>query len=198
MRFYRLDFLSAPAVEGDEFEYKSTSPCNVCGLRSHPYASDFVVSDDRVSRLDFLLLEKVDQPLLEVAGVLVAEEEIAVQMAEAGITGFTLGDATAALPDEIDSRLPSYKWLKITGRCKTNDVWSRVVSVCSECGSARTEPVVSPIRRVVLETPAPKCDLNRSREPTSGIIASDRFVDLLDRICPEHKTFLKLIEPQTA
>lgn len=193
MKFHRLEFLSAPAEEGDDFRYKPHSMCVACGLRYVPFAADFPVPEDTVERVDLHFFESTEQPLLEVGGVLVAEQRLATRLLENGMTGFTIEEASASVPDENETRRPNYRWLRITGRCTTNDVWRRVATSCSICGTAVTEAVPSATRTVRLREPLPVCDLNRSRERLAGIIASERFLEVLDRVCPDHHSFLKLI-----
>lgn len=168
--------------------------CVACGLRYVPFAADFPVPEDTVERVDLHFFESTEQPLLEVGGVLVAEQRLATRLLENGMTGFTIEAASASMPHAGERRLPSYRWLRISGRCTTNDVWQRVATSCATCGTNITEPVPSATRTVRLREPLPTFDLNRSRERAAGIVASERFVNVLDRICPDHRSFLKLIE----
>jgi hypothetical protein len=48
MKYYLLEFLSAPADEGEGFRYKTPVPCSHCGLKSVPYSAEFIAPEDRV------------------------------------------------------------------------------------------------------------------------------------------------------
>src|SRR5262245_65344320 len=133
MNYYQLRFLEALAEEGEHWRYRTYQPCPHCGLKYVSHDSDFVVPDDRVAVADVAVWDPPQHPVYAAAGLLIAEERFARSMLDAGVTGFTLRDASVGMIDRSRASLPSFKWINIKGRCKTNDVWRRVASVCPYC-----------------------------------------------------------------
>ncbi len=200
MSYYRLQFQAAPAEEGERFEYKTHEPCSQCGFRFIEYSRDFQVPEDRVRRFHLELWDELEEPLFLGADLLVARTDFAEEMVKAGLTGYRLEEARVTLRDRPKVVLPSYQWVIITGRCRTNDVWRRVVSTCPQCHGTFTEPVKSPVRNAYLRLPLPEHDLSRARERLVGIVVSQRFKDFLTGVCPEYERFVELkeisLEPQ--
>jgi hypothetical protein len=183
IRFYQAMF-DCPLEEGDSFRNIrcDTALCPHCGLRPLPYRADSVVEDDMSGYVHLQTPDPTPFACLEGAGLLVATRAFSNQMLQAGLTGFELRDAmvTTGNPCGPQRALGDYVWVVVTGRCRTNDVWNRVVSICPECGSARHESLPRTTRTVWLLPPEPTTDLSRAREASVGIIASDRFRRLVE------------------
>ena len=193
MNYYQLRLKSAAAEEGDGFRYKKRAMCATCGLRPLVYAAEFPVPEDSVDTLSVALWDKPLFPVSEAAGLLISESMVAEAMLSAGLTGIEIRDAAVAeelLTGERVS-LPKYSWLAITGRCHTNDIWTRVVSVCPTCATPKTESLPRTTRDVMLLQP-PKEDFCRAREAVAGIIVSERFVDFATKRLPEVASHLQL------
>ncbi len=172
MDFYRLSFITAPATEGEDFEYLSGRTCADCGLRCFPITHQFLVPEDTVSVLHLEADDSALPSIFEAAGMLVAQDQIVKAMSKAGITGFDVRPVMISIA-ESDPSVSCYRWLAITGRCTTNPVWERVVSVCPTCGMEKTERVTSSQRIVTIVDPKPTTDFFRSRERAAGIMITE-------------------------
>jgi len=187
--YFTMDFLEAPAEEGDGWQSVSLSSpaCPVCGRRRLPFMHQYYVTDDGVVRVDAGIWGFVDHPLVQCAGILLAREDVANSLAESGLTGFEIRNASVGrLDDEAQERsLPEYRWVVVTGRCDITPIWERVMGSCDSCGVVLTERVDETTRAWSLQAIHPHgVDVCRAREASAGILVSSRMRDFLVRHDP--------------
>jgi len=130
MKFYRIEFDEAPAEEGEEFIYKQFKSCLKCGNKYIEYSNMFLAPEDVVQFLHAELWGKNNNPLFQVASLLVAEESFCLNMVSDKLTGFSFGEAKVTYRENnIEAVNKKYRWVRITGRCETNNVYEEIGSV---------------------------------------------------------------------
>lgn len=177
MKFFAIDFATAPATEGEGFEYFTRVTCDDCGLRAVPISSQYLVPEDTVSKLHLETEDSELPDIFEAAEMLVSNTEVAQRLSAKAISGFEIRPLQIT-NYETDRTVNDYVWLAVTGRCETTPVWHKVVSRCTTCGMEKTEPVNTTTRIAKILNPLPTTDIFRSREPSVGIIVSDKVRDL--------------------
>src|SRR5688572_15997743 len=96
--YFTVDFLEAPAEEGDGWQSVSLSfpVCPICRRRRLPFMRQYHVPDDGVVRVDAGIWGFVDHPLVQCAGILLAREDVANALAESGLSGFEIRNASVS------------------------------------------------------------------------------------------------------
>jgi hypothetical protein len=182
MEFYRMQF-NSPLDEADGFEYRwdEKRRCAACGQDRVPIRDHFHVPEDDVKAVELRSREHITDQLFIGAHMLVATRAFANAMHESGITGFELRDASIMLQkeDESQGRMTDFAWILVTGRCDTNDVWTKVVSACPDCGAVKRSRFPRATRAIWLLPPRPPEDLSRPAEAAVGIIVSERFKEFV-------------------
>jgi hypothetical protein len=188
MKFFGIDFATAPATEGELIEYVTRVTCDDCGLRAVPISNRYLVPEDTVSSLH---LETEDSKLPDIfvaAGMLISTAEIAQKLCAEVISGFEIRSVRIT-NCETGKTVNEYVWLAVTGRCETNPVWHKVLSRCKMCGMEKTEAVSTNTRIATILRPLPTTDVFRSRERSVGIIVSDKVRELLLASAPGQVEF---------
>ena len=193
-RFFRMRF-KFPLSGGEGASRVPRVPCDHCGLLSLPIASRFFVPDDRfvAAAGEAYTLEDVrDQCFFEADGLLLARPAIAHATLATGITGLVPRPAKLNILDQPDLAV-DVTWLVVTGRCDTNDVWTRMMSQCPACGMSKEESIVRTTRTTHLLS-APAQDVCRAREAMVGLVVSDRFRQVLSELDFKVDTYIEFEE----
>lgn len=188
MKFFAIEFATAPATEGEDIDYVTRVTCDDCGLRAVPISSRYLVPEDTVSNLHLETEDSELPNIFEAAAMLISKAEIAQRLTAAAISGFEIRPVRIT-NCETDTTVNDYVWLAVTGRCETNAVWCKVLSRCTTCGMEKTESVSTITRIATILNPLPTTDVFRSRERSVGIIVSDKVRELLLAAVPGQVKF---------
>jgi len=190
MKYYNFLLNQESGEEGDKFKYKERKECTICGLKYLDFIKDFPTPEDSIEILNIRLYKKPAIPIFFATGCLFSSEEIADEMIENGFTGFIKLSSILTI-DEID--FANFVCLQITGRCKTNDIWDRVISTCSKCNESEIQSIYSQTRETKLLS-LPDSDFNRARERMAGIIISYRIKEYLINKFQDNTSLFKFNE----
>ena len=190
MKFYQLNFNEEYGDVGDSCENVESIHCDHCDLNHSPLAGKYFSPEDWMKKLHADIYEPFNSPLMDIGSLLIARNDFINLLNQNNVTGYEVSDMKLTYrPDyneEQEIEISGYSWLKIIGRCTTNDVWSKIESICPKCHTAKTKSIYQPYRKIIIQKPIPKTDFNRTREPQAGVIISEKIVNLLTDNFPEN------------